>query len=144
MQTKKTSSVPASPEEVGADGLNLKERLFVQALLDNGGLIKDAALKVGYPVEYAQNRGEDLLAKPRVQAALLARQKALQEFTVMNKEWVLQKLAKIILREEETKHLLSALDMVAKIAGCYTDEKNNTVNIQNNALEGVKVEILRK
>lgn len=128
----------------GYTPLTYKERIFVQEYCKHGGLQK-AALTAGYSEKSTNTIANHLINKPHIKVAILKRQQALSNISIINKEWVMTELAEIVeeLKFENKNDVISklkVLDMICKLNGLYND---TTINVQNN-FDSIQIQIIKK
>lgn len=116
--------------------LSYKERIFVQEFCKHG-IARQAAIAAGVPPKSSSHLANRWLNEPHIQIAILKRQQAISNLSIINREWVMLELAQIIedLKSTNNPDLglhLKALDMINKMAGFYNDQSISIGNTFNN------------
>ncbi len=75
--------------------MNLKQELFVEEYLRNGGNATRAAIKAGYSKESARSIGQENLTKPDIKEAIEQRRQQIREQYAATAERVIRELSSI-------------------------------------------------
>lgn len=135
-----------------AEGLSVKQQLFVDYYIQLKGNATQAALKAGYSPNSADVIAVENLSKPKIQAAIQSRTKNLESERIADTKEILEHMTKVM-RGEETeevvvnvgtgkgftrpekvkaqvsaKERLKAAEMLAKVNGMFITKQEVELN----------------
>ena len=100
--------------------LTEKQKLFVQALSEDGVTPTQAAIRAGYSKRSAAQQANENMKNPKIKKILDLREERRQTRTCVTPEWIMEQTAQIAQSSETgVKDRLRALDMLARMVHMY-------------------------
>lgn len=131
------------PNKSDNDGLNMKQRKFVNAYCETGNAT-ESAIKAGYEVAGAHVQGSRLLKNHTVMKAIKKKEEQFEMASLITKEYVLSALKRIADdNDEQSQNKLRALENLGRYLSMFTD-KQIIQSEQSNPFEGMSDEELAK